>query len=77
MDELEDVFQRIAELQASLHNSLANKVVTVYAGNRVSTGRVLWVSDGEIEMMNKEGKVEVIPISTVERVKRRGTETHR
>ncbi len=68
MSEIEDALQKIAELQALVHNSLANKVVTIHAGNRVSTGRVLWVSEGEIEMMNNQGKVETIPLSSIEKV---------
>ncbi len=76
MDEIEAALQKIAELQALLHNSLANKVVTISAGNRVSKGRVLWVSEGEIEIMNNQGKVETIPLSAIEKVIHDGKKEH-
>ncbi len=76
MDEIEAALQKIAELQALVHNSLANKVVTIRAGNRVSTGRVLWVSEGEVEIMNNQGKVEVIPLSSIEKVIHDGKKEH-
>ena len=68
MGEVEDAIHKIAELGTFVHNSLANKVVIIHAGNRVSKGRVLWVDEGEIELINNQGKVETIPLSSIDKV---------
>jgi len=68
MSEIEDAIRKIAELEMQIHNALVNKVVIIHAGNRVSKGRVLWVDGSEIDIINNQGKVETIPLSSIERI---------
>lgn len=74
MGEIERTFEEISRLETKLHNALVNKTVTLVTTFGTVSGKVLWVQNGEIFLLLKNGRAVSYPFSSIKRIKRGDSE---
>ncbi len=73
-DDPTKIVSQLARLELRLHNLLANRVVTILSERGDYRGVILWVGDGEVIMLRRDGVVEAFPYRLIRRIKAGGDE---